>query len=47
MQVDPIRVTFPLTDRAFIQWRENVKRFFAYLSATAARKRELKARQPL
>ena len=22
MQVDPIRVTFPLTDRAFIQWRE-------------------------
>ena len=22
MQVDPIRVTFPLTDRAFIRWRE-------------------------
>lgn len=27
MQVDPIRVTFPLTDRAFIQWREAQKKF--------------------
>ena len=26
MQVDPIRVTFPLTDRAFIQWREAQKK---------------------
>ena len=26
MQVDPIRVTFPLTDRAFISWREAQKK---------------------
>ena len=26
MQVDPIRVTFPLTDRAFVKWREAQKR---------------------
>ena len=26
MQVDPIRVTFPLTDRAFIRWREAQKK---------------------
>ena len=26
MQVDPIRVTFPLTDRAFIKWREAQKK---------------------
>jgi len=28
----------------FQTWRENVKRFFAYLAATAARRRALKAR---
>ena len=31
---------------AFFQtWRENIKRFFAYVSATAARRRQLKARK--
>ena len=29
----------------FQTWRENVKRFFAYIAATSARKRELKARK--
>ena len=28
----------------FQTWRENVKRFFAYLSATALRRRQLKSR---
>ena len=26
MQIDPIRVTFPLTDRAFVKWREAEKK---------------------
>ena len=29
----------------FQTWREHGKRFFAYLAATAARKRELKSRE--
>jgi hypothetical protein len=29
----------------FQTWRENIKRFFAYLSATALRRRQLKDRE--